>query len=79
VLQIEFKMGNDTYNLDATCFGCDIFMNKSHLDTIHGDGDGLTEGHWIGKAVEYIVNQDTSPAQPDVLTLKNHAERYGNT
>jgi asparagine synthetase A len=54
VSTIYFRHHSDTYRLDATKYGCDIFCNGRYLETIQENVES-TQTHWFGKGTEWVI------------------------
>ena len=54
VLKVSFVDNKNTYSIEATDYGCDIFYNGKYSDTIQNDNKKSQE-FWIGKGIESII------------------------
>jgi hypothetical protein len=55
MLEISFQVCDDKYRLEATNYGCDIFLNDAYWGTIESEEEDKSKNYWIGKAIEDII------------------------
>lgn len=52
-MNVEFTITDRAYRLEATSYGCDIFVNGGYVDTVQSDVQ-QSKTYWLGRGIERL-------------------------
>lgn len=56
-MKIEFKTKEHSYRLEATRYGCDVFVDGEYFTT-YEDSEKHSKDFWIGQAMTYLFDNN---------------------